>query len=530
MVQNIIYIFELNYNEKIRTAMSLKYRILLLAAAGVFGLNSCGLFGGKGGGSGASEKTGWEYNSPDNGGFEVVENWQPEAGPGLVFIEGGTFTMGRVEQDVMYDWNAKPRRVTVTSFYMDETEISNVDWREYVHWIKRVYSTYPQVVKNALPDTLVWRSPLGYNEPFVTDYFRHPAYNDYPVVGVNWLQANDYCIWRTDRVNERLLVDKGIIEFDLAQKGSDAFSTEAYLSGQYDARVKKLLPSLDPEKPEGRHVRFEDGILLPKYRLPTEAEWEFAASGLVGNTYDERMVERRIYPWNGHNVRNPESKVRGQMMANFVRGRGDYMGLAGNLNDENTFPGPVKSYWPNDYGLYCMAGNVNEWVLDVYRPLSFEDVDEVRPFRGNVFKTPYDLDGNYAKKDSLGRIPYREVTEEEAANRQNYNKSYYINYKDGDVASTLDFREGQSIKEKHSDRMYYQGDAQQKNQGMTTLINDHVRVYKGGSWKDRAYWLSPGTRRFLDEASSTNDIGFRCAMEAVGAQSAKKRGERIGGK
>ena len=96
--------------------MSLKYRILLLASAGIFGLNSCGLFGGGGGGTGASEKTGWEYNSPDNGGFEVVENWRPEAGPGLVFIEGGTFTMGRVEQDVMYDWNAKPRRVTVTSF------------------------------------------------------------------------------------------------------------------------------------------------------------------------------------------------------------------------------------------------------------------------------------------------------------------------------------------------------------------------------------------------------------------------------
>ncbi len=524
VVQNIIYIFELYYNEKIHIAMSLKYRTLLLAAAGIFGLNSCGLFGGSGG-SNVSEKTGWEYNSPDNGAFEVVQNWQPAAGPGLVFIEGGTYIMGRVEQDVMYDWNAQPRRVTVTSFYMDETEISNVDWREYLHWIKRVYTDYPQVIRNALPDTLVWRSPLSYNEPFVTDYFRHPAYNDYPVVGVNWLQANDYCIWRTDRVNEQLLVEKGIIEFDLAQKGSDVFNTEAYLSGQYQARVKELLPSLDPNQPEGRHVRFEDGILLPKYRLPTEAEWEFAASGLVGNTYDERLVERRIYPWNGHNVRNPEAKVRGQMMANFVRGRGDYMGLAGNLNDENTFPGPVKSYWPNDYGLYCMAGNVNEWVLDVYRPLSFEDVDEIRPFRGNVFKTPYDLDGNYAKKDSLGRIPYREVTEEEAAKRQNFNKAYYINYKDGDVASTLDFRDGASIKDKDSNRMYYQGDSIQKNVGMTTLINDHVRVYKGGSWKDRAYWLSPGTRRFLDEASSTNDIGFRCAMEAVGAQSAQKRGE-----
>ncbi len=504
--------------------MSLKYNTLILALAGVFGLSSCGMLG-KGGGSDASSKTGWAYNSMDEGGFEVVTDWKPEAGPGLVFIEGGTFIMGRTEQDVMYDWNAVQRRVTVTSFYMDETETSNTDWREYLHWLRRVYVDYPQVLKNALPDTLVWRSPLGYNEPFVTDYFRHPAYNDYPVVGVSWLQATDYCQWRSDRVNEMLLVQKGILELELGQKNEDNFNTDAYLAGQYTGKVKENLPSMNPDQPEGRPVRFEDGILLPKYRLPTEAEWEFAASGLVGNTYDERMVERRIYPWNGHNVRNAEAKSRGQMMGNFVRGRGDYMGLAGNLNDENTFPGSVKSYWPNDYGLYCMAGNVNEWVLDVYRPQNFEDFDEIRPYRGNVFKTPFDDKGQIARKDSLGRIPMREVTEEEAANRRNYNKSYYINYKDGDVASSLNYIEGETLKEKNSNGMYDQGKAEAKNNGMTTLVNDHVRVYKGGSWRDRAYWLSPGTRRFLDEASSTNDIGFRCAMEAVGAQSAKKRNE-----
>lgn len=506
-------------------AMSLKYNTLILALAGVVGLSSCGMFGGGKGGANQSSKTGWAYNSQEEGGFEVVTNWRPEAGPGLVFIEGGTFIMGRVEQDVMYDWNSNPRRVTVTSFYMDETETSNVDWREYLHWLKRVYVDYPQVLKNALPDTLVWRSPLGFNEPYVTDYFRHPAYNDYPVVGISWLQANDYCQWRSDRVNEMMLVQKGILELELGQKNEDNFNTDAYLAGQYTGKVKKNLPSLNPEQPEGRPVRFEDGILLPKYRLPTEAEWEFAASGLVGNTYDERMVERKIYPWNGHNVRNAAAKNRGQMMGNFVRGRGDYMGLAGNLNDENTFTAPVKSYWPNDYGLYCMAGNVNEWVLDVYRPQSSDDVDEIRPYRGNVFKTPYDENGVFARKDSLGRIPFREVTEEEAANRRNYNKSYYINYKDGDVASSLNYIEGATLKEKNSNAMYDQGKAEAKNEAMTTLVNDRVRVYKGGSWRDRAYWLSPGTRRFLDEASSTNDLGFRCAMEAVGAQSARKRGE-----
>jgi gliding motility-associated lipoprotein GldJ len=203
------------------------------------------------------------------------------------------------------------------------------------------------------------------------------------------------------------------------------------------------------------------------------------------------------------------------------------MGTAGHLNDDNPIPGEVKSYWPNDYGLYCMAGNVNEWVLDVYRPLSFEDMDEFRPFRGNVFKTlATNDDGTLVQKDSLGRLKYRDVTEEEAANRRNYNKSYYINYKDGDLASSTNFYEESATKDNSSNRMYYQGETKRQdraNDGMTSLINDHVRVYKGGSWKDRAYWMSPGTRRFLDEASSTNDLGFRCAMEAVGKQSQSER-------
>jgi len=504
--------------------MSLKSKMLLFAVAGMLGITSCSLFGGKGG-SGQSSTTGWNYNDYEQGGFEVVTDYKAKQGPGLVFVEGGTFIMGRVEQDLMYDWNSVPRRVTVASFYMDETEVRNVDWREYLFWLRRVYVDYPQVYRNARPDTLVWRSPMGFNEPYVNNYFRHPAYNDYPVVGVNWLQCNDYCLWRTDRVNEMMLVEEGHLALELNQKNEDNFNTDAYLAGQYTGTVLKNKPSLDPNLPEGRRYTFEDGIFYPKYRLPSEAEWEFAASALIGNTYEERMVERKIYPWNGHNVRNANVKNRGQMMANFVRGRGDYMGTAGALNDNAPIPAPVKSYWPNDYGLYCMAGNVNEWVLDVYRPLTFEDMDEFRPYRGNVFQTPVlNDDGSLAQKDSLGRIRMRDVTVEEAANRRNYNKSYYVNYKDGDYASRLDYTDEGTLKEGDSNLMYDQGKTTRQdrpNEGMTTLINDHVRVYKGGSWKDRAYWLSPGTRRFLQETASTDDIGFRCAMEAVGSQTQK---------
>ncbi|HAM97243.1 MAG TPA: gliding motility lipoprotein GldJ [Marinilabiliales bacterium] len=463
-----------------------------------------------------SQTTGWEYNNPDNGGFEYYGDFfEQETGPGLVFIEGGSFTMGRVEQDITYDWNNIPRTVTVSSFYMDETEVKNVDYREYLYWISRVFIDYPEVYKNALPDTLVWRRKLAYNEPMVEYYFRHPAYGEYPVVGVNWLQANDFCAWRTDRVNEDMLIAKGILLPDPNQQGDQNFNTDAYLAHQYEGAVGQEMEDLDPNK-DFRKVRMEDGILLPKYRLPTEAEWEYAALALIGTSVDERVYQRRIYPWNGDGLRNPNAANKGKIMANNVRGRGDMMGVAGALNDNADITAPVHSFWPNDFGLYCMAGNVNEWVMDVYRPLSAQDVDEFRPFRGNVFETLVkDEEGNIAEKDSLGRLRYREITEEEAIDRRNYLQADNINYLDGDFASSIDYDNEDASRERGSKRMYKTG-KDRNDPMMTSLVSDHSRVYKGGSWRDRTYWLGAGTRRYLNENLSQDDLGFRCAMIRVG--------------
>ena len=349
-----------------------------------------------------SSITGWDYNNPKNGGFQKVPYLEQETGPGLILIEGGSFTMGRVEQDVTYENHNVPRRVTVSSFYMDETEISNFHWCEYMYWVGRTYTEYPMIYKKSLPDTLSWREKLGFNEKYVDYYLRHPAYRDYPVVGVSWNQANEFCRWRSDRVNEYILIREGILLMNPNQQ-NEPFTTDAYMAGQYEQGLNPQgqIANLDPSKGgydpttgklrtkdlATRNVIMSDGIILPRYRLPTEAEWEFAAYGLIGNTIDERVIEKRIYPWDGHWVRNPQENFQGDMLANFVRGRGDYMGVSGHLNDNADITAPVFSYWPNDYGLYNMAGNVSEWVLDVYRPLTSEDADEFRPFRGNVFKT-----------------------------------------------------------------------------------------------------------------------------------------------
>lgn len=515
-----------------------------------------------------SPVTGWAYNDPDNGGFEKVPYEEQETGPGLVLIEGGTYTMGRTEQDVTYEWNNVPRRVTVSSFYMDETEVSNFAYLEYLWWTSRVFGpTFPDIYYKALPDTLVWREKLAYNEPYVEYYLRHPAYRDYPVVGVNWLQANDFCAWRTDRVNEFILIREGLLEHVPNPSDQDYFSTEAYLSGKWQGQLKQKLPSFDEQNPE-RDVRMEDGIFLPKYRLPTEAEWEYAAYGLIGNTIGERITDRRIYPWNGHGVRNSDDKYIGQMNANFVRGNGDMMGTAGFLNDNADVTAPVYSYWPNDYGLYNMAGNVSEWVMDVYRANTGTDADEFRPFRGNVFVTQVrdstdntiatNIDGpvfqkfkhkvnpptahgvsgettevedstltittkdaqGYSnttadgKSDIPGRVKWREVSNAVSSDnldeRRNYKTADYINYLDGDVNSSIYYAAGEDAYTDKSDKMMYE-------YAKTSLINDKSRVYKGGSWRDRAYWLNPGTRRFLDQRQTAAWLGFRCAMTRVGS-------------
>jgi sulfatase modifying factor 1 len=303
----------------------------------------------------------------------------------------------------------------------------------------------------------------------------------------------------------------GHIELSTDQQDERNFNTEAYIYGLYTPNIIEPIPSLNPNV-ESRLVSIEDGILLPKYRLPTEAEWEFAALGLIGNTVEELIWGRRTYPWDGHNVRNDNPRDLGIMRANFIRGRGDLMGVAGSLNDGGSITVPVTSYWENDYGLYCMAGNVNEWVEDVYRANSYEDVSDFRPFRGNQFdKMTVDANGSPVV-DSLGRLRREYITETDAEGRFNYRKSDYRNYLDGDMESVYEEGDkGPAADYKGSASMYV-ADAGD----MMSMINDQVRVYKGGSWKDRAYWLSPGERRFLLETESRDDLGFRCAMTRVG--------------
>ena len=383
------------------------------------------------------------------------EKWYQSDPYGMVFIPAGSFNMGPSDQDVPYAVTSQGKSVTVPAFYMDNTEITNNEYRQFVYWVRdslahrliggehiidegeygerinwrekikwddeqneetlaelflpeteRFYRRkeidsrklnfeyywidlktaaqresreqgmrdrsvfIKKDVLNVYPDTLSWIHDYtySYHDPMTQMYFWHPAYDDYPVVGVNWKQARAFCIWRTQLYNSYL------------EENGNSF--------------------------------------VQDFRLPSETEWEYAARG---------GLELSPYPWGGPYIRNS----RGCFLGNFKPMRGNYM------DDGGVYTVKATSYWPNDYGVYCMAGNVAEWTSNAF--------DE------SAYSFTHDVSTNY---------------EYEA--------------KDSDLPA---------LKRK---------------------------VVRGGSWKDVAYYLQTSSRTYEYQDTAKCYIGFRSVMSFLG--------------
>ncbi len=190
------------------------------------------------------------------------------------------------------------------ALYFDKTEISNLHWRGYVSWNEKFYGKNSTQYLNSLYDTLVWKTELIYGEPYINYYHSHPAYNDFPVVGISWEQAVEFCKWRTERVQEMM-------------------SANAY--------SKKILP------------------VFFNYRLPTEAEWETVAKAGYSGKFEKQIEKKNYKPTQLRNVISDSIPPPGY-------------NYPGNLNA--TITAPVISYFPNEYGIYNLFGNVAEMIAE----------------------------------------------------------------------------------------------------------------------------------------------------------------------
>jgi len=333
---------------------------------------------------------------PDDGqlhGVAPASKYNLTKPPGMVYIPPGTFHMGPSDEDMNYAFTARNKQVSISGFWMDATEITNNEYRQFVYWVRdSMAATMMQYGKDVdgkfqidwkkaqtikwndkatiekidqliltpenrifgkkeidpskleyhsetfnlkeaakkvnegkprsqfierknvkvYPDTLVWIRDFSYsyNEPMTQRYFSHPAFGNYPVVGVNWNQATVFCEWRTLYLNSAL------------------------------ERQKKATES--------------------SFRLPTEAEWEYAARG--GRS-------QSMFPWGNYYLRNK----KGCLLANFKPGRGNYP------EDGAFYTARADAYWPNDFGLYCMAGNVAEWTSSVYYEGAYNFQHDMNP-------------------------------------------------------------------------------------------------------------------------------------------------------
>lgn len=213
----------------------------------------------------------WEPVTTQNGGFQKIPGYEQETAPDMILIEDCAYSIPFIQEN--------SDSLLCNAFYISKYEETNGQYLAYVNYLKRYYSE--STYKNALPDTTVWSTVILSNadvHPFIELYFRHPAYRNFPVVGVSPAQIEKYARWKSDRMNEFILIREGIFSYKAPKDSTEVFTTESYLQGKYLMDKESSTLNSQPKKNySANSVRMEDGILMPHFRLVTSSEWMLAA-------------------------------------------------------------------------------------------------------------------------------------------------------------------------------------------------------------------------------------------------------------
>jgi len=445
---------------------------------------------------------------------------------GMTFIPMGSYVtysetnFRATENDttLLLGLSYKPRMIHLPAFYLSNHEVTNLEYRGFIHWAKNkmaheffikkdakyrnAQGEYNQdipidwndtLLQKALfreessayyrestfnhdslkytvtingkpeqiyiyPDTTAWEMGYSYCEPMVQNYFWHPAYDFYPVVGVSWKQAQAYCQWRTDRLNEEVLIAAKILD-----SRSDYFTVNRFLSDTNNSKYAHLL--------------------FPNFRLPTEIEWEYAATGI------QKCYGTIRYPWGSSELLNED----GNYLANF----GPILDANNVRVKEYVYDGGfhtliTQHYPPNSFGLCDMAGNVAEWQQDAYA--GAWKIEKVDGLTDEQMK---------AREDSLSVIMNTIVITANDDLETAINKIY------GRLNLSAEELENMTNEDKEEVRSLASAEL---HNAKVAKAQDHARIVKGGSWADPPIYLRISTRTIMNENSKSARVGFRVAM------------------